>query len=264
VLASRLRRWRHIVRLNARIIRLLGLRSYLRFRRVFFPLYKQRKVPLSPKPISLRIRALGRTVLLRPGTSDGEVVWETFQGLYHLPPPSVGEPALIWDLGANIGLTAAHFAHLFPRTRIIGVELDAGNAALARANLAPWSARCELITAAVWPEDGEVSYDPVPGTEYALRVKSGPGGESTAPALSLNSLLARSGASTIDFVKMDIEGAERRVLRENTQWAEFVRSIKVEVHEPYETEECARDLEELGFVIRLDDRHWACVMGERP
>jgi len=51
----------------------------------------------------------------------------------------------------------------------------------------------------------------------------------------------------VDFIKMDIEGAEREVLSKNTGWASAVRSIQVEVHDPYTVEQCERDLRELGF-----------------
>lgn len=54
---------------------------------------------------------------------------------------------------------------------------------------------------------------------------------------------------------MDIEGAEQGVLRTGTDWARHVRSIKVEVHEPYRVPECLRDLERLGFSARLDSAY---------
>src|SRR3954463_5702055 len=68
-------------------------------------------------------------------------------------------------------------------------------------------------------------------------------------ALSLNTLLEQSGGAetVIDYVKMDIEGAEARVLKENVEWAERARAIKVEVHEPYSVEGCTEDLRRLGF-----------------
>ena len=43
-----------------------------------------------------------------------------------------------------------------------------------------------------------------------------------------------------------------------------MRTLTVEVHEPYTVEDCARDLEALGFETRVDPRHWACVIGVRP
>src|SRR5262249_12662325 len=112
----------------------------------------------------LRLRPLrGREVLVRRGTSDIGTVWGTFARGYHLPPPELGPPRTIWDLGANIGLTMAHFACLYPDARVLGVELDEDNVVLARQNVAAWADRCEVIHAAVWPTDGEVHYRGWPG-----------------------------------------------------------------------------------------------------
>jgi FkbM family methyltransferase len=84
--------------------------------------------------------------------------WGTFTRNDHLPSPEVHAPRIIWDLGANIGLTVAHLAFRFPHARVLGVELDEENVALARRNVAPWADRCGVIHAAVWPSDGEVQY----------------------------------------------------------------------------------------------------------
>lgn len=83
-------------------------------------------------------------------------------------------------------------------------------------------------------------------------------------ALSLNALLAEEGADIrVDYVKMDIEGAESEVLRQHTGWADRVDSIKVEVHSPYSVADCLRDLRALGFEARPHQHHWACVEGVR-
>ena len=83
-------------------------------------------------------------------------------------------------------------------------------------------------------------------------------------ALSLNSLLAEEGRDfRVDYMKMDIEGAESEVLRQHTEWADRVDSIKVDVHPPYSVEDCLRDLRALGFEARPDRQHWACVEGVR-
>jgi hypothetical protein len=146
--------------LPARLSRnLLALRSVAD--RASFRAYRQLESERTSVPsslVELRVRALhGRPVRLRPGTSDVDVFWETFVGLYHLPPSEL-EPNLIWDLGANIGLTMAHFAVLYPSARIVGIELDGENARLCRTNVASWADRCEVIEAAFWPERGCVSF----------------------------------------------------------------------------------------------------------
>jgi FkbM family methyltransferase len=164
------------------------------------------------------------------------------------------------DLGANIGLTMAHLAALCP-AHIVGVELDAHNVELARKNVERWRDRCEVVEAAVWYTDEPLRYDIAHGAECGAVLS--PSGKKTAQGLSINSLLDRLGWDQVDFVKMDIEGAEREVLRRNTEWTLRVRSIKVEAHAAYSREQCARDLRELGFQTVLDAGHPHAVSGIR-
>jgi len=213
----------------------------------------------------VRVRALdGVEVALRPGVVDTHVAVTTFHGRYHLPPRHVRAPRLIWDLGANIGLTMAHMAHLFPSARVVGLEMDPANAALARKNVAPWDIRCEVVEAAAWTTDGTVRFRGEPGRNDGARVSAQ--GRQVAPALSLNTLLGMTGPP--DFVKMDVEGAEEALLSHNTEWASATRCIAVECHPPYTLGHCRGDLESLGFSVRAFPQSWRrrardCAIGDR-
>src|SRR5262245_40185744 len=77
-------------------------------------------------------------VSLRAGTSDAVVYYETFLGLYHIPPRLPATVETLLDLGANIGLTAAHYCVLFPTCRILAVEPDQGCVELAIQNTRTW------------------------------------------------------------------------------------------------------------------------------
>jgi FkbM family methyltransferase len=210
----------------------------------------------------LRLRALGgREVLVRPGTSDVGTVWGTFARRYHLPPPELEAPRTIWDLGANIGLTIADFACRFPRARIVGVELDGDNVALARRNVASWADRCEVIHAAVWTSDGEVRYRGWVGGTSNYQVTADAAGRPVR-ALSLATLMSERGGP-VDYLKIDIEGAERALFRDGTGWAGQVRCIKVELHGDYTIAACRADLRDLGYETRPDPHHSACVVGLR-
>jgi FkbM family methyltransferase len=205
-------------------------------------------------------RALDRRpVRVRRGTADATVVWDTFVGLYHLAPGTVPRDAKrIWDLGSNIGLTVAHYAVLFPNATITGVELDPTTAARAEEHVRPWADRCSILTGAVWFEDGTVSFGSSRGREHITRVGEG---DDHASAFSLNKLLQSD--DWVDFVKMDIEGAEADVLQRNVEWTEKVGAIKVETHAPYTRDDCMRDLRNLGFQVALDTSHWASVIAVR-
>ncbi len=167
--------------------------TYLRLSRI------RRHVGSGGQVVRMRLRPLGgRSVRLRPSTSDVDTVWGTFAGHYHLPPPEAGTPRLVWDLGANIGLTMADIAQRHPRARIVGVELDSENAALARANLEPWGERCEVIEAAVWPHDGDIRYLRLDGVTSGHHVTGAQLGDdpgvTPVHAISPWSLLALDGA----------------------------------------------------------------------
>ena len=218
--------------------------------------------------LSLRINELeGETILCRSGLSDLGVVYDTFEGQYHLPPEGFGPVRSILDLGSNIGLTIAHYAALYPEARILGVELDDGNYEVCRKNTEPWRQRCEVMNAAVWHEPGEVSYGGARESGYAISSGDAVGARS-APAVTVASLIEKLGVGTVDFVKMDIEGAEQEVLRDAGGWIGKVRCIKVEVHPEkattlYPLGACIEDLERHGMECSVDPRHHACVVGRR-
>ncbi len=221
--------------------------------------------PVSDGSVSLarlRVRPLGgREVLVRPGTSDVAIFWDTFARRYHLPPSELGTPHVILDLGANIGLTMAYFACRYPHARVLGVELDADNVALARRNIAAWADRCEVIHAAVWRSDGVVHYRGSPGGTSGYQVTDMTAG-TPVRAVSIATLLREYGED-VDYMKVDVEGAERVLLQDGIDWPEKVRCVKVELHGDYTSDECEADLRSLGYNTRPHSHRWSYVIGMR-
>jgi FkbM family methyltransferase len=161
----------------------------------------------------------------------------------------------------------ADLAVQFPAAQIFGLEPEPASARLARQNTLPWAARCCVIEAAAWPTDGQVGYLSTTSRFASVKVNTSgraSGTHSITQAISLNTLIERSGDfDRVDFVKMDIEGAERRLLTECTEWAHRVHCIKVEVHPPYTPEDCIMDLRALGFLPKRDRWHSMAVIGLR-
>lgn len=216
----------------------------------------------SDKVVTITLMPLqGATVHLRAGTSDPIVVHETFLKLYHLPPGEIGDVRSVLDLGANIGMTAAHFAVLFPQARIMAVELDATTAHIATLNTSRWRDRCTLLNGAVWTRDEKVVFGRTAGDEYGTRI-GGKGDQFEAQGISIDTLIDMLGVDEVDFVKMDVEGAEIQLLRENNGWTRRVRSMLIELH-GYPMDKCIADLDALGFNARKHDRHWVSVWAVR-
>jgi FkbM family methyltransferase len=213
-------------------------------------------------PVRIR-RTGGEPFYIRPGSSDTALVAYDFHYRHGRPPAELdGRPLTrIVELGCNIGGTLACTAAGHPGAQLVGVEPDADNAALARRNVEPWADRCRVVEAAIWDTDAEVTIDPSSrareeyGLIVRLRRENDPPELPSIRALSLNTVLDQfDREEPIDYLFMDIEGTEERVLRHNTAWAERVRAIRVvtEGERGYQPEDCARDLERLGFRARIE------------
>ena len=217
-------------------------------------------------PVALHVKSLPDAPLwCRPGTSDARVLWDTFYHQYHLPPKRMPRARCIVDLGANVGYTAAHFAQRYPDARIIAVEMDGDNARMCAQNLAPFGKRCDLIRTAVWSEDGELHYGGEASWSFRVsQVSDGAdAGARTTSATCLKSLFDQLGIETVDYLKMDIEGAEDAVLRDPKPWIGRVRSMKIELHPPADYATCERILTACGFRCRRDGDHPNCLVAQQ-
>jgi FkbM family methyltransferase len=199
----------------------------------------------------------GRPLFVRPAGTDWETAHASLIGRYHRAPPDLGELRTILDLGANIGATVADLAAAHPDARVVGVEPDAANVAIARRNVERWHDRASIVQGAVWTEDGEIAYGGDRG-EWAYRVlpamdeRTEAAAIATVPAFSMNTLIDMlAPGGDVDYVKMDVEGAERFLL-DSAEWAGRVRCLQVEVHAPWDVAACRRSLDRLGFDTAAD------------
>lgn len=219
--------------------------------------------------IGVRMRALdGGRVFARPGTEDHSTLAYVFRDQYHLPPAKLPRAPVILDLGCNCGYTIVHYKHLYPDARVIGVELDADNFAVAKRNTGPLD-QVDLVHAAVAHADGVVSYNTL-AQEDAYRVgpptAEEPALMKTVQAISIPTLLQRFGLGTVDFAKIDIEGEEVRLFDEAGErgWLDRVQSLNVEVHADQPVlEAMLATLVRHGFRAWKDTHHWSAIMAVR-
>lgn len=214
---------------------------------------------------TIRLRSLGGAGVICRSSQDVYTFKHTFLAGYHLPPVALPPDATIVDLGSNVGFTVADFAHRYPQARIVGVEMDRRNFELACSNTARYGGRVTLLHAAVWTHDGVVHYAGdaddafhVAGEEVAA-VGSEANATRTAPAKRIATVLEVCGVDRVDYMKIDIEGAEGAIFAEPIEWARRVRSMKIEVHAPVTTAFVASALTPLGFACWDDTRHPACL-----
>lgn len=185
---------------------------------------------------SFVLRKSGLRVVLRLGTGDIVMLNQIFRrGVYEFPAPiterldSRRETLRVLDLGGNIGLFAIFVFGRYPCANVLSVEPDPANAAmLARcmeANRA--HDRWELIEACASNGDGHTEF--APGGFYESHILPGPRtGSITVPQLDFFRL-----AEGFDFIKIDIEGAEWRILCDERLDSLSAPMIVLEWHERY-------------------------------
>jgi FkbM family methyltransferase len=210
-----------------------------------------------PEPAVWRVRP--RQVLhplqvrLR-GSSDISVFHQIFLVEEYAFLRDLDEPALVLDLGANVGFSSAYFLSAFPKARIVAIEPDERNFAICQTNLSPYGDRVLLLQGAVWSSPAKlrmVKGSFRDGREWATQVEEWTGDDPTSPSVpawDVGSLIDMSGGGTVDLLKVDIERAERSVFGESARsWLHKVRNICIELH--------GKDCEEVFFAA-LKDFHY--------
>ena len=180
--------------------------------------------------------------------------------------PSTDRPTII-DCGANIGVSVLEWKTRWPGSRITCFEPDPFAFKVLQKNIDANDipgVRC--INAAVSDADGQVPFYGDIGRQGDARGNSldpawGQRENSVETIVKCQRLSRFMGEVEISFLKIDIEGAEKRVLREITPQLRRVAAIYVEVHETRESigYNSAAAIEQIlinsGFTLEGESRH---------
>lgn len=133
--------------------------------------------------------------------------------------------ATIIDCGANIGLSVLYYKIKFPKARILAFEPDHKNFELLSKNIRKESSpNIELHNEAVWIENTEISFEAAGnmGSKIDLKASSAV----KVKARRLKDMLSKP----VDFLKLDIEGAEYEVIKDIAPELGHVKNMFVEYH----------------------------------
>jgi FkbM family methyltransferase len=139
-----------------------------------------------------------------------------------------GKEPLIVDCGANIGLSARYFATEYPSAKIVGLEPDIGNAAIARTQCKNFN-KVEIRQAAIGAESGfaTVENPNVDANEFRTRRTS----VGDVNVVTINQLLEEFSNAELFIVKIDIEGFESDLFSANTDWIKKATILIIELHD---------------------------------
>ncbi len=196
----------------------------------------------------------GTRVVVRSGTEDYWIVSEIFFDLQYEPPIPVpfAEFQVVVDVGANVGYSCLWFARACPQAQILAFEPLPAHVAQAQRNLSlnGLEHRVDLVAAAAWTAAGTLALEPA-GAQSAVTPEASP----NAVRVAAVDWLDRLGPDSVDLLKMDIEGGERRLLADArfADAAQRIRYAVVEWHDPEggveERRWCEGRLEAVGFDV---------------
>ncbi len=174
----------------------------------------------------------GTSFHLRPGTSDYYTFDQVFiQDQYNIELPFA--PKTILDAGANVGLSAAYFAHRFPDASIVAVEPDKSNFETLQKNVRKYP-QVKPLCMGLWNKDAFLKITNARDCRHnSFMVSETDVTDSQAiPAISIQSIMAQNGWDTIDILKIDIEGSEKEVFgADYEQWLPKTKAIFIELHD---------------------------------
>ncbi len=139
----------------------------------------------------------------------------------------------IIDCGANIGLSIIYMKELYPKANILAFEPDQKNFELLEKNIDSYGySDISLHKEAVWIQDTEISF--VSDASMSSKIEEGDSTTSDkVKAIRLKDYLNKK----VDFLKIDIEGAEFKVLCDIEEKLNMVDNLFIEYHGLYEQQD---------------------------
>ncbi len=238
---------------------------------------KRKEQSVLPKPVKLKADLLeqmqqlpfGQSGTIRLGKHDFEFhharcFYDTYTELFKermYEFNTTNKQPFIIDCGANMGLSVLYFAQTYPGAEIVAFEPEPPIYELLLRNIEKYE--LHNVTAhkkALWNERTTLSFYTDTGMGGSVENKFA----NQIPVKVETELLSSFITKTVDFLKIDIEGAELTVLKECRQQLYLVRHLFVEYHsyvnKPQQLSELLQLLTDAGFRYHIKES----FVHERP
>jgi FkbM family methyltransferase len=177
--------------------------------------------------IRVPVAQLGRDLYFRGGDDFG-MLTHFYDPNYRIVDHPDARVETIIDAGANVGVESMRFRHNHPDARIIAIEPDVGNFSVLRHNCAD-DPGIELLNVAPWSGPASLALRGGPGNE-AFQVTTDIDAGPEVEAVSIESILERTGWARVGILKLDTEGAEHELFNTGAdRWIHRVDCIIMEI-----------------------------------
>lgn len=201
--------------------------------------YRLRSRLFPGRPQTIRIG--GRSILVRPGTTDLKVAIESLGGEFA---PAVDVVAadttgLIIDAGGYIGTAAITLSEMFPRATVVSIEASSANFAILSKNVARYPMIHPVHAALVAEPSGPLELRDRGTGNWGFTTIAKAADKSETRVIervntcTLPDICARFGFERVAFLKLDIEGAEKALFdaAPDISGMGLVDTLMVELHD---------------------------------
>ena len=170
----------------------------------------------------------------------GKIYWRSKLDkgvITHFYTPQIGfetnghDPKIIFDIGANIGIETIRFLKLFPNAKVVSIEAEKENYELLNLNIRNYK-NVLTLNAAIWNKQTKVRIkNKSKNSSESFYVCEENNNSSIAEidALTIETVVRKFSVSSIDILKIDIEGAENIIFDETCDnWISLVKIIVTE------------------------------------
>jgi len=175
---------------------------------------------------------------------------------------------VIFDCGANIGFATIFFKWLYPQSEIYAFEADITTFGILKNNVEENGLKnVHLFNVALSNKNGKIDFFIDSERPGSLLMSTNhdrlPKDKITVDAMSLSSFIKEKDFNNIDFIKMDIEGSEKEVIKElseNNQM-ELISKLCIEYHHKInnhksDLSDFLRIFEKNGFEYQIDAKNF--------
>lgn len=167
---------------------------------------------------------------------------------------SIKSDPLILDCGAHIGMAILYWKEQFPLSKVVAFEPDPFNFKLLKSNTQSLS-NIEFVNKAVWVNDGQVEFEDK--GSWGSKISDSHSEETKTIKVDCTRLANYIKDRRVDFLKIDIEGAEYEVLKDCATYLTNVENLFLEYHgaieENNKLEELLALLRGAGFVYYIKE-----------
>jgi FkbM family methyltransferase len=250
--------WVHFIKCFLKtglIHNLYGLYRHIRFQKKPISLSYYDRILLTAAPPKQK----GSVLIAGKKISYPDAYWflhsfdEIFEAETYRFSPSSEKPLII-DCGANIGLSIIYFKLTYPHAHIIAFEPDPEIFSIQTENLSRFDfSNVETHQMAVWTDNTELNFE-TDGTLGGRLIHTASASQPGIVKVKTKDLKTLLSNQTVDFLKMDIEGAEYEVLKDCSAYLPNVRNIFVEYHSYAKRKQCLDEM--LSILSRAGFRYY--------